>query len=367
MRIIFLVVALLPSVFCSNLSDRFDQWSDKFSKRFDSEDHKQHVFRNWIVNDKHIDTTNDKNLTYTLGHNHLSGLNSDEFSSYMGFSPVISRPDNLQKISRDDVKKVVCVSDCIKSSKDTTTQETLGCISECMSKQDYILGAAASIDWVDNGAVTPVKDQGQCGSCWSFSTTGALEGAYYVKYGKLISFAEQQLVDCDNFQNGGKDHGCNGGLMDNAFSWISKNGGLCGETSYPYVSGTTKKAGTCETVCDNIGDSKVVSFHDVSKSSDTAMMTALSQQPVSIAIQADQQDFQLYKSGVFSGSCGTQLDHGVLAVGYGSDDGSDYYLVKNSWSSSWGLNGYIKLGRGDKYNNGQGQCGMLLQASYPEL
>jgi len=367
MRIIFFVLALLPSVFCGTLLERFEQWSVEFRQDFDNEDHKQHVFKNWIVNDKHIDTVNSQNLTYALGHNHLSGLNSEEFSAYMGFSTVISRPDNLQKISRDDVKKVVCISECIKSSKESTTKETLGCVSDCMKTDDYTLGAATSINWVDNGAVTPVKDQGQCGSCWSFSTTGALEGAYYVKYGKLPSFAEQQLVDCDNFQHGGKDHGCNGGLMDNAFSWIGKNGGLCGETSYPYVSGTTKKAGTCETGCEIIDNSKVVSFHDVSKSSDQAMMEALSQQPVSIAIQADQKDFQLYKSGVFSGSCGTQLDHGVLAVGYGSEDGNDYYLVKNSWSSSWGLNGYIKLGRGDEFNNGQGQCGMLLQASYPEL
>ena len=95
------------------------------------------------------------------------------------------------------------------------------------------------------------------------------------------------------------------------------------------------------------------------------MMAALSQQPVSIAIQADQKEFQLYKSGVFTGSCGTKLDHGVLSVGFGSEDGLDYYLVKNSWSDSWGDGGYIKLGRGEEYNNGDGQCGMLLQASYP--
>ena len=97
------------------------------------------------------------------------------------------------------------------------------------------------------------------------------------------------------------------------------------------------------------------------------MMTALSKQPVSIAIQADQKDFQLYKSGVFTGSCGTQLDHGVLAVGYGSLDGQDFYKVKNYWGTTWGDDGYILLGRGDEFNKGQVQCGMLLQASYPEV
>ena len=223
-----------------------------------------------------------------------------------------------------------------------------------------------SVNWVEKCAVTPVKDQGQCGSCWSFSTTGALEGAYYLKTGELVAFSEQELVDCDNLKNKGKDHGCNGGLMDNAFSWIEKHDGLCTEAAYPYTSGKSKSAGTCQS-CEPVTESKIVSFKDVSKNSDQAMMEALAQQPVSIAIQADQKDFQLYKSGVFTGSCGTKLDHGVLAVGYGSNDGVDYYLVKNSWSSTWGDNGYIRLGRGDDFNKGAGQCGLLMQASYPIL
>ena len=181
----------------------------------------------------------------------------------------------------------------------------------------------------------------------------------------MKSFSEQQLVSCDNRRNGGKDMGCNGGLMDNAFEWIEKNGGLCLEEDYPYTSGTTRSAGTCETTCDIVTDSVIKSYVDVITSSDSDMMTALNQQPVSIAIHTDQKDFQLYKSGVFTGSCGTKLDHGVLVVGYGSEDGTDYYLVKNSWGTTWGDEGYIKLGRGDEYNNGNGQCGMLMQGSYP--
>jgi C1A family cysteine protease len=212
-----------------------------------------------------------------------------------------------------------------------------------------------------------VKDQGQCGSCWSFSTTGALEGVHQIMYGNLASFSEQQLVDCDYYKNGGKDHGCNGGLMDNAFTWITKNGGLCLEQDYPYVSGTTKEKGTCKTTCKNVEKSQLGGFADIPPSSDAEMIKVLSKQPVSVAIEADQREFQLYKSGVFTGTCGTKLDHGVLAVGYGSLDGVDFYKVKNSWSTSWGLNGYILLGRGASYNNGDGQCGILLQASYPIL
>jgi len=224
-----------------------------------------------------------------------------------------------------------------------------------------------SVNWVSKGAVTPVKDQGQCGSCWSFSTTGALEGAYYITYGKLQSFSEQQLVDCDNFRHGGKDLGCNGGLMDSAFTWIGDNDGLCSEHDYPYVSGETQKSGTCQTTCAPVANSKISEFVDIVKSSDDEMMQAVYKQPVSIAIEADQREFQLYKSGVFTGTCGTQLDHGVLLVGYDTESSHDYYLVKNSWSSAWGSNGYIKLGRGNHYNNGDGQCGLLLQGSFPLL
>jgi KDEL-tailed cysteine endopeptidase len=224
-----------------------------------------------------------------------------------------------------------------------------------------------SINWVTKGAVTNIKDQGQCGSCWSFSTTGALEGAYFIKYGVLESFSEQQLVDCDNYRNGGKDLGCKGGLMDNAFTWIGDNGGLCSENDYPYFSGETKSSGSCKTSCKNVKNSKITEFVDIIKSSDDEMMKAISKQPVSIAIEADQREFQLYKSGVFSTSCGVNLDHGVLVVGYGNENNLDYYLVKNSWSTSWGDNGFIKLGRGKQYNNGDGQCGLLLQGSYPVL
>jgi C1A family cysteine protease len=225
-----------------------------------------------------------------------------------------------------------------------------------------------SIDWTTKGAVTPVKDQGQCGSCWSFSTTGALEGAYQIKNKQLISFSEQNFVDCDNRSNGGKDMGCNGGLMDNAFAWAKSNGGVCTEAAYPYVSGTTKTAGTCtQSKCTKNAGVAPKSFTDVQTNSDSAMMSALAQQPVSIAIEADQAAFQLYKSGVFDATCGSNLDHGVLAVGYGTLNGKDYYKVKNSWGDSWGDAGYILLARGGTMPKA-GQCGILSgPPSYPNL
>jgi C1A family cysteine protease len=220
------------------------------------------------------------------------------------------------------------------------------------------LALPKEVDWREKGAVTPVKNQGQCGSCWSFSTTGALEGAYYIKTGKLVAFSEQELVSCDKV-----DQGCNGGLMDNAFKWIEKNDGLCGEDSYPYDSGNGQSS-SCHT-CNTVNGSDVVSYIDVSNTT-VALATAVSKQPVSIAIEADKLSFQFYRSGVYKASCGTNLDHGVLLVGYGTEDGLDYWLVKNSWGPSWGDQGYIKILKEDDATDG-GECGILLSASYPEL
>jgi cathepsin L len=213
-----------------------------------------------------------------------------------------------------------------------------------------------SVDWVTAGAVTDVKNQGSCGSCWSFSTTGALEGAYKIKRGTLKSFSEQQLVSCDK-----TNYGCNGGWMDTAFTWVKKNGGLSTESAYPYVNGATSTVPACKT---GIAlDSGVVpqSFTDVTKSV-SALQSAVAQQPVSIAIQADQASFQNYKSGVLTSGCGQNLDHGVLLVGYGTLNGVDYWKVKNSWGPTWGLNGYILIQR-----SSADLCGVLDAASYPNL
>jgi len=330
-----LLVLFFLSFINASLLDLFENWVTKFQVKLENHVVFERVFRNWVSNHKYIELINSKNLTYKLGHNQFSGMDEQEFREYLGLSYIL-----LDETPETTLK--------------TNPLEIVGKLPD-------------SVDWTTSGAVTPVKDQGQCGSCWSFSTTGALEGVYFNKYKSLQSFSEQQLVDCDNYRNGGKDMGCSGGLMDNAFAWISKKGGLCSEIDYPYVSGTTKETGKCQTTCTSVKNSGVRSFIDVPPSSDDEMMKALSLNPVSIAIQADQREFQLYKSGVFTGACGTKLDHGVLAVGYGYFEGEDFYLVKNSWSTAWGDKGYIKLGRGSKYNNGDGQCGMLLQASYPVL
>merc|ERR1711907_472824 len=160
--------------------------------------------------------------------------------------------------------------------------------------------APKSVDWSKKGAVTAVKNQGQCGSCWAFSTTGSLEAAHFLKTGKLEMLSEQQLVDCDRK----KDQGCNGGLMDNAFDFIHENKGLASEKAYPYKG----VDGTCKRSAKSVPGTTVKKHTDVA-SNEKALMSAISKQPVSVAIEADQQGFQFYSSGVFSGECGTNLDH----------------------------------------------------------
>jgi len=216
-----------------------------------------------------------------------------------------------------------------------------------------------SIDWVSQGKVTPVKNQGNCGSCWSFSATGAIEGRYSIaRGGSPTPLSEQELVDCDS-----RDSGCNGGLMDYAFYFVEENNGICSESAYPYTSGETGRSGRCQSYCSPVAT--VRSYSDVSPNSQSQMENAVCSGPVSVAIEADQYSFQMYGGGVLTSRCGAQLDHGVLAVGYGTDGANQYWKVKNSWGASWGESGYIRLCKNCGANYGAGQCGILAQPSYP--
>ncbi len=264
-------------------------------------------------------------LTWRMGHNAFSHMTPGEFKATMLLSPLPWRSHHNKTVNSSHVSS----------------------------------GAALPplVDWVSAGAVTPVKNQGQCGSCWAFSTTGALEGALFLATHKLVSLSEQMIVDCDT-----TDSGCNGGLMDNAFNWVASRGGVCAEAAYAY----TAQTGACQKGCALVPGTAPKQHTDV-EPTDEALMAAIAGQPVSLAIEADQSGFQFYSSGVFTGECGTALDHGVLGVGYGPASGTEpaYYKVKNSWGSSWGDAGYIKIEKGNKQTGGL--CGILTSASFPTL
>ncbi|KAF9590292.1 hypothetical protein IFM89_032300 [Coptis chinensis] len=251
-------------------------------------------------------------------------------------------------------------------------------------RYENVTAVPSSMDWRKKGAVTPVKDQGQCGnllyleiltsfhninpsfsikhvsscpllrkskvhctlltceisrSCSAFSAVAAMEGATQLKTGKLISLSEQELVNCDTK---GVDQGCEGGEMDDAFLFVQCNKGIASETTYPYTAADN----TCNTKEEASHAAEISGHEDVPRNSEVALLKAVANQPIAVAIDAGGPDFQFYSSGVFTGQCGTDLDHGVTAVGYDvSDDGTKYWLVKNSWGSAWGENGYIRMQR----------------------
>lgn len=215
---------------------------------------------------------------------------------------------------------------------------------------------ADAVDWRTKGAVTPIKDQGQCGSCWAFSTTGSIEGAWVLAGHSLTSLSEQQLVDCSTAYG---NQGCDGGLMDSAFKYVIANGGLCTEASYPYKA----EDGICQKTCSKVVTIK--SYTDVARNSEAGLLAAAALKPVSVAIEADQTGFQFYSSGIFTAACGTNLDHGVLVVGYDTTASTPYWIVKNSWGTSWGEQGYIRIAKGKQQP--YGLCGIAMEASYPNI
>jgi cathepsin L len=320
--VIFL--ALLSVTLCA-LTERqygieFGKFVQKYNKSYASSSEQAYRYRVFKKNLEQILAHNEQNLGFTLAVNHFADLTTSEFSErFLGLK--------FNATSRKPAPAVHRAS--TKALPDT-------------------------VDWRTKGAVTPVKDQGQCGSCWSFSTTGSVEGAWFLKKGSLVSLSEQNLVDCSTSQG---NQGCNGGLMDDAFQYIISNKGLDTEKSYPYEAEDDK----CRFKAANVG-ATISSFVDVKSGSESDLQSAVAQQPVSVAIDASHFSFQFYSSGVYyEKSCSaTELDHGVLAVGYGTDSGKDYWLVKNSWAASWGDKGYIKMSR-NKSNN----CGIATASSYP--
>ncbi|CAE8604619.1 unnamed protein product [Polarella glacialis] len=319
---------LMPLKGTRLLIREFEGFLGNFRRSYTSAEEKALRFEIFAENFAFIEAENAKGHSYTLAVNEFTDLTPEEFASgHFGLKE--SAPDN----------------------------KTQGWGNLPHLGTDLFSGAplATSVDWVAKGAVTEPKNQGQCGSCWAFSTTGSLEGAWQIASGKLVSLSEQQLVDCSKDGN----MGCGGGGMDQAFEYLEKNQ-VCTEESYSYKAA----AGTCSQSSCIVGIPKgsVKGFKDVPVQDTKALMEAVAQQPVSVAIEADQLAFQMYHKGVLTQACGSKLDHGVLIVGYGTENGVDYWKVKNSWGASWGEGGYIRIERGLPKD---GECGIKDGASYP--
>ncbi|XP_028752649.1 zingipain-2-like [Neltuma alba] len=306
----------------ASMKERHEQWMVQYGRVYKDTEEKEKRFNIFKQNVEYIEGTNSaRTKPYKLGVNPFADLTNEEFTA-----------------SRNRFKGLTCSS--------ITRTPTF--------KYENETDVPSSVDWRKQGAVTPVKNQGNCGCCWAFSAVAATEGITKLSTGKLISLSEQELVDCDTV-----DHGCEGGLMDDAFKFIIKNNGITSEANYPYkgVDGTYNANEEANHVA------TIKGYEDVPTNSEQALQKAVANQPVSVAIDASGSDFQFYSSGIFTGSCGTELDHGVTAVGYGVTGNTEYWLVKNSWGTEWGEEGYIRMQRNVAAQ--EGLCGIAMQASYP--
>lgn len=319
MKLLFVLALAVVGSQAVNLDVEWEIFKQQFEKNYFSEfehDARKSIFAENLMKIHQHNMEESLGLhTFTLGVNEFADMSSEEFGKF--YNGLAGKPTNL------NVKNIVA-----DNVPDT-------------------------VDWREKGYVTPVKNQGQCGSCWAFSATGSMEGQHFRKTGKLVSLSEQNLVDCVT-----ADAGCRGGLPEHAFEYVIKNHGIDTESTYPYKG----KNEQCEYSPSNNGAtfSKWVAVK--SKSEDELKKAVATVGPVSVGIDASHFTFQLYKRGVYHARfCSqTRLDHGVLVVGYGNDAGKDFWLVKNSWGSSYGMGGYIQMSR-NRNNN----CGIATMANYP--
>lgn len=328
----------------------FSTFQSIYKKKYQTFEEFQYRFETFCTNIKTIlmHNSNESN-TFKMSVNQFADMTHDEFTNWRrtGYKNVQNNKNNKnnKKNKSYSVKKGrLSAETCVPFNGTFVTDAT---------KMKLLPSA---VDWRTKAAVTPVKDQGQCGSCWSFSSTGAMEGAWAIAKGELVNLSEQQLMDCSRKYG---NQGCNGGDMDPSFIYAIQSGGMCKESDYSYQAVDSFTCKKCKPVA------QFTKCADVTPNNQLALKEAVSIGPVSVAIDANSKLFQFYSSGVITdATCGTTLDHGVLTVGYGDDNEIKYWLVKNSWSDSWGDKGYVKIARSESINDA-GICGIAMDPSFP--
>jgi C1A family cysteine protease len=299
----------------------FGQYVNQFGKNYTTPEELIAAKQCFEHNQKTIDRLNKESKTARHGWNVFTDMCPSDFKVMHNIEP--SFFDNMKAERGNNYYRTFSASEVSKALADP-------------------------VDWRTKGAVTAVKNQARCGSCWSFSATGNMEGQNFLQGTKsLVSLSEQELVSCSQSKG---NQGCNGGLMDNAFKWVIEQGGITSESNYPYTSGNGN-TGKCDKTKESPVAAKFSGYKDVQSDEDQMATWISTNGPLSVAVDAAQH-WQTYTGGILTTCKGTQLDHGVLAVGYGTDNGQDYWIVKNSWGTSWGEQGYIRLGRGTN------QCGI---------
>jgi len=317
----------------------FADFLKKYNKRY-NEMEASNRFKIFQDNLRIIEEHNAKDLGYTLGVTPFADMTNDEFANHVsgglqGWEDSVDAPFHEQspKLTDEDIERL-----------------------------------PESVDWVAHGAVTSVKIQGKCGSCWTFSAAGALEGAYAIATNKLVELSEQDLLDCDK-----SDKRCNGGWMPKAFKFVEQNG-ICSFKTYKYECKKkfswkcrhAKKYPKCEKCKKVIQPGEITKSVLVTSKSAQDMQAAVAKGPVSVSVDASSEVFKLYEGGILpAGECGHNLDHAVLVVGYGEDKGTTFFKIKNSWGTDWGEQGYIRVQRSGANVPAEGTCGMLTTGVYP--
>ncbi|PAN49045.1 hypothetical protein GQ55_9G434800 [Panicum hallii var. hallii] len=304
---------------------RFLRWLAEYNRSYTTAEERQRRFQVYRRNIEHIEATNRAgNLTYTLGENQFADLTEQEF---LDLYTMKGMPTGSADAGREQAANV---------------------------SFSAVVDGPTSVDWRAQGAVTPIKNQGpSCSSCWAFVTAATIESITKIRTGKLVSLSEQELIDCDPY-----DGGCNLGYFVNGYRWVIENGGLTTDGSYPYQA----RRYACNR---NKAAQHAAQISDYVKvpAGEGQLQQAVAKQPVAAAIEMGG-SLQFYKGGVFSGQCGTRMNHAITVVGYGADanTGLKYWLVKNSWGQSWGERGYLRMRRDFTHS---GLCGIALDLAYP--